>query len=458
NQYGIIYQAELNKEEEVYLGEEILLTYTIYTPASRENRVHQIQQPTPDRSRFQNFWLETFEMGEDYKQTVKANNQVYYKFPLIRYILYPLTTGEQTISHSKIVCQVGRGRSSFFNFPIGRTVNVPVYSNPISLKVKPLPEQGKPGIFKGAVGQYKLNSEVDTTQVNVGDAVTLKVTLTGNGNLKNVPEPIMPDLSKFDSYDPVKNNKIDVSLDGVSGSIEYSYVLVPHDVKANRIEPVQFAYFDPKQEKYHTLKTNPIVLSVQPSQKRTVGVGNGMNRRIITMLGEDFRFNVVGLKALASVPLPIYRYITAWLLLLIPILALLAVLIVKQRETFLALNPAVARSRKAPRLAKKYLTEANNSLQKGETQTIYAQLSKALNDYISNRWSISSTGMTSGELRDTLAGLGVQPGTIQKVIGLFEQFDGYRFANTDIDAQQARQDIAQTETALTELMQQKTNK
>ena len=148
NKYGIIFQAEANKKE-VYAGEEVLLTYTIFSPVIAG--IQTIQTNKDDRGRLQDFWTEMIDLGRDYQQKVRsASGDMYYKTPLIRYILYPLMAGNPKISPMKINCKVTADRSQggFFNFPFANVVDVPVESEEITLHVKPLPDQGKPDILK----------------------------------------------------------------------------------------------------------------------------------------------------------------------------------------------------------------------------------------------------------------------------------------------------------------------
>ena len=457
NQYGLVFQADCNKKE-AFAGEEILLTYTLYCPVMAG--IQTIQTNKDDRGRLQEFWTETVELGRDYQQKVRAaNGEMYYKTPLIRYIIYPLTPGTPKVSPMKINCRVAadRRQSGFFNFPFANLVDVPVESEEVAVHVKPLPEQGKPDTFKGAVGTFKINSSVKSAEMEEGDTVTLKVTLEGSGNLKNAPPPVLPDLSKFVSYEPVKEPNIQVTVDGVRGSIEYSYVLVPNDVNANTIGPVRYSYFDPAQQKYITQETKPILLKINPSKRKGIPGGpvSGMNRRLIAKMGEDFRFNVLGFDTIAMIYLPVYHHAKAWILLFAPLALFILVVGWKRREMFLALNPAIAKSRKAPRLAKKLLADAAKAMKEGNCEKVYAHLYKAVSDYISNRWNIACAGLTSLELQHNLVQNGVTEECIQNVIRTLEEFDGMRFSGAAADSHKFQEDFSKAEKLLADLMNQK---
>jgi hypothetical protein len=455
NQYGLIFQADLNKKE-AYVGEEILLTYTIYCPTARG--VQEIQSPKDDMGRFSNFWTETVELGREYHQRVKASSgEIYDKLPLVRYLLYPLTPGQHTIASISTVCRIPSGRNrGFFGFPFEDLLNVPIQTEEQTITVLPFPEEGKPEFFKGAVGQYQLTSQVESAQIEEGDTVTLKITLQGKGNLKNIADPVLPDLSSFDSYDPIKKPTIQKTVEGLSGVIEYTYVLVPHDQTANTIEPVRFAYFDPSTKTYTTLQTKPIALTITPSSRRLVSSrGAGMNQRVITMLGEDFRFNAMGLDTIATVNLAIYRQWRVWLLFALPLVLLAATLGWKRREMFYQLNPSLARSRKAPRRARQLLAQANQAAKEGQTEAVYAQLSKAITDYLSHRYAIAAVGMTSQDLQAALIRQGLPPETIAQVQACLEEFDGMRFSGAGQSASAIEDDLRKTESVLAALINDK---
>ena len=248
------------------------------------------------------------------------------------------------------------------------------------------------------------------------------------------------------------------TVDGVRGSIDYSYVLVPNDVNANTIGPVRYPYFDPAQQKYIVLETKPIVLKINPSKKKGIPGGpvSGMNRRLITKLGQDFRYNVLGFDTIAMVYLPVYRHVKAWALLFAPLFLLILVITVKRREMFLELNPAIAKSRRAPRLAKKLLANAHQAMKEGNREKVYSHLHKAITDYISNRWNIACAGLTSLELQTCLTQYGITGNCIQQVIQILDEFDGMRFSGAAADSNRFQEDFSKAEKLLADLMNQKT--
>lgn len=455
NQANIYLLTDVNKEE-VYVGEELLLTYDMLCHNNFRNWFDSAIVGKRDYAVFEekkgalkDFLSESIVMKFDKRLEpvrIKGQNDLYYQNSLIRYILFPLTPGQYELS--PLIVQ-------FLIRTYTNIQKIPIEPDPVTITVKPLPEENKPEIFEGAVGAFTLKSEADPLELVEGNTVNLKITLKGFGNLKNAPSPKLPDLSKFAQFDPTKNEQVQVTADGVGGQIEYSYVLIPEDIHANTIGPIQFAYFDPNQEKYITLRTEPIHLNILPSN--TMGVRNtGMSvRRFIRRLGDDFRFNYTSPLALSNVTLPLYTRTGFWLYALLPFGAILASLFVKFRNDYFAVNPEAAKSKNAPKLAKRLLSNARQAIQNGDPHAVYTQLSKAITDYITNRWNFACAGMTLTEMQQALSNHGVSQECIDSVIQTLDEFDGARFSGAKLDKAKVEEDYHKAEQVLNQLMKQK---
>jgi hypothetical protein len=459
--YGVVFVLQPDKNE-AYVGEEIHMLCKAYIPANRGIQPQKLD----DRSgQFQGFWTEIFDMTDTkYQRQVYLNTSngrlLYYEIPLKKYMLYPLKAGTQTIEPLTLVCQIPiRSQSSGFGMLLGRMTSFSVLTEPVTIKVNPLPEENRPDSFKGAVGSsYKLHSHVDSTEIKEGNTVSLTVTLEGFGNLRNIAAPILPDLSKFEQYEPTKKDNIHTSENGVSGRIEYTYPLIPHDVNSKEIGPVRFAYFDPNQKQYVTLQTEPIQLTILPMGLNGMRGGGAMggNRRMIRRVGEDFRFNVVSPLALSSVFLPIYKKPKFRFLFLAPMAFLISAFLWKKRLDYYADNPDRLKRKRAPRQAGKLLAQARNALRQGNTERLYAALAKAITDYIDNRWNVASQGFTADELRRLLLEKGISPDCAHLVVQSLDEFDGARFSGEERTRELQQRDFSKAEQMLAALMKQKT--
>ncbi|MGC9519083.1 MAG: BatD family protein [Desulfuromonadaceae bacterium] len=440
-------------QKEVYEGEEVILSYdAVYNQQWKRWFDRAIIQNGEyaafheEKGALKNFLVETVDMR--FKQDarpvrISGERDLYFQKALRRYILFPLTAGDYSLIPMTVEMAL----------PVQRVSRFPYKPEPVQLKVKPLPEQGRPDIFEGAVGSFTLRAEAAPLKLTEDETVTLTVTLEGIGNIKNAPKPKLPDLSNFDQFDPTQQENVDVSENGMRGRIEYSYVLIPHDVNANEIGEIQYAFFDPEKEEYMVRRTPPIRLTILPSaEKRTRAGGAAFNRRLITRVGDDFRFIVTSPAGLATIHLPLYRSWKFWGIALWPILLVLLVGAWKWRHEFLAARPTVANSLKAPKLARRFLADARKALERKDWEDVYIKLRKAITDFIDHRWNIKSAGMTSLELKQSLQNGGVSETLADAVLAVLDEFDGARFSGAMQNLDRIQESFTKTEKLLSDLM------
>ena len=151
----------------------------------------------------------------------------------------------------------------FFADPFGRFSErreVTITSEPVTLEVKPLPSNAPPG-FSGAVGTFTMQVDANPKNVQVGDPITVKSTVSGRGNFDRITAPTLSDKQGWHEYPP--NSKFEKDDDvGISGTKSFEMVLSPNDNK-KRISPLVFSYFDPAKEQYQTLQSDAIPIQVE---------------------------------------------------------------------------------------------------------------------------------------------------------------------------------------------------
>ncbi len=462
NWHDVYILADVSQKE-AYVGEEIILSYDLVFHQQFKQWFERTMFLRRDyavmneqRGALKDFLSETVNLkfeGEMNPVRLSGRKDLFFQKPLVRYILFPLKAGDYSCApfeNIEVMIPAYRGFSA-------NLTAVPIQPEPVALKIKPLPEEGKPDIFNGAVGSFQLKVSADPTEITEGNTVTLSVTLEGLGNIKNAPSPVLPDLSHFDQFDPTRKEDVQVTPEGVRGRVDYSYVLIPHDVNANEIGPVRYAYFDPAEGKYKSLASAPIPLTIHPSSRTgpRTGLPAGQNRRVITRAGDDFRFIVTSPDAIATVYLPLYQSRRFRIFFWLPAVLLTAGLVIKKRNEFLAFHPALAKSKKAPRLARRFLADARRALQQENAAQVYACLGKAITDFIGHRWNVACGGMTGPELKDTLGRFGIEAECVESVVQTLSEFDGARFSGAGLTEEQMRADYAKTEQILGALMKQK---
>lgn len=152
-----------------------------------------------------------------------------------------------------------------------------IKSNPIIINAKALPEEGKPANFSGAVGDFKLVSAVDKKELNTNESSNLKIKISGKGNFNTVIIPEIKKPKNLEIYPPNKTNNFKNYEDGMQGSVSADIVMVPEYGGNYTIAPVEFSYFDPEKEKYITLKSDEVNISVDGTTSDTVnGASNSL--------------------------------------------------------------------------------------------------------------------------------------------------------------------------------------
>ncbi len=436
----IFVNAELNKTE-CFVGEQLLITYTIYT--QKEIKGLDFQPIN-----FTGMVKEDIPIPQINTRQVTLGNKKYLAAKIKELLLFPISSAESIdIPYANVVCTVierTNRRSSPFNDPFfdfdtffdgGVRRNVTVTSNPLTIKVKELPSEGRPANFAGAVGTYHISSSVDKTSANQGDAVTFTINLEGRGNIKNAPKPTLPTLDNIDVYDSKRDERIGLDGQNLSGNIRYEYVLVPKKAGQIQIPSLEYPYFDPESAEYLTAKSNPINLEIMPSTRTDddrIIVSGGESKREIVLTGEDFRYIQTNIK-LKNVNLDFYKSFSFIFLHLLSISVVICTVIYKSYQTRLSADIKFARRRRAPKIIKKHLKQAENCLAQNKSSEFYAALSNGLLSYLSDKLTANLQGMTTESISSYLIDKGFQIDTVNKLISILNEFDEARFSPVSAD-------------------------
>lgn len=150
----------------------------------------------------------------------------------------------------------------FFN-PFGGLMEqheISITSDPVPLQVKPLPP-GAPVNFSGAIGNFSMTAEANPKRVQVGDPITVKAAIAGRGNFDRMNAPELSDERGWHKYPPSSNFKQDDDV-GISGTKSFELVVSPNE-KLTTIPPLVFSYFDPAKDRYITLQSETVPITVE---------------------------------------------------------------------------------------------------------------------------------------------------------------------------------------------------
>ena len=252
-----------------YEGEPIMATYKLYARVEVEVGFSR----RPSFSGFSAFDME--EPSQEYTYEV-VNGKRFKVFTIRKVQLYPLQNGTLTLDPVELECKM-----RFVKYEAAASPNFDAYDNnnylstqymlkslATNITVLPLPAAGKPADFKGAVGDFTINSITNTTETGKDDAVTLQVSVRGSGNFSMVQAPAIQWPQGIEAYDPAEKENLIKSVTPISGDKTFEYVFLSHQPGQVTIPAVQFSYFDIATKAYKTIATKPITLSVEKESKR----------------------------------------------------------------------------------------------------------------------------------------------------------------------------------------------
>ena len=335
--------------------------------------------------------------------------------------------------------------SSFFDdfFGTVRTQPVNITPKPLEIAVKPLPTEGQPPGFAGAVGKFAFEAQVKPTELNAGDPVTLTVQIIGEGNLENISAPQLIAGDDFKVYDPRLVAK-DIDASRGLGRKTFEQVLIPRSEKVKMLPALMFSYFDPDKEAYDTITRGPYPLVIHPSSNATARMLQAVPAQpeaSTIILGTDIvylkpaptRWTQIGER-------PWYLHRAFLASQLIPLLAVGLIFLSVARREQLAGDVALARRHQAPRSARVGLQKAEKALSSGERSAFYEAVWETLASYFGNRLNLSPGELAVETVLHAMNRAKAETADIDRVRALFERCERERFGVVSSDTVHEDQD------------------
>ena len=417
----------------VYEQEALLLTFKIYVLPSVN--LTSMGNRMPD---LKNFHVQEVELPQQKEfQLEHYNGRNYRTMVWSQYVLFPQHSGELEIpatTFESIVSQPIESTDMFdFFFNAGRYTEVKknLTTRAIKINVNPLP-QGKSSAFYGGVGDFSLSSTISSTDVTANDAVTVRVILSGTGNLKLIKTPELKFPQDFDIYDPKIDNKYTIKGGRQTGNKVYEYLVIPRHAGQYTIPALEFQYFDPKSGTYKTTKTQEYTLNVAKGQ----GGGESqtsvsyVNKEDLKYVGQDVRFHSTPL-ALKSGKGGFYGSTLFYVLLVLPLVILLALVAITRKRIADSANAAKVRVKKASSVATRRLKVARKLMKEGRKNEFYDEMMRALSGYLGDKLAIPTAELSKDRIGETLRDRKVADDTVSQVIGLLDDCEFARYAPGD---------------------------
>lgn len=435
-------------KKDVYQGEQLVAEYKLYLHRDLEGAVSQTS--TPKIPLLSGFFSEEIEIPNPVQSTEIINGETYKSVLIKKVILMPQKSGKLTIDPLKMDFNIRlsvneprqkkkKSRNSPFDDPFEDFFDDPFFnrgsyrefpytaaSGSETINVKPLPDN-PPLSFNGAVGKLEMIASMNKTSTKTNEPVTLKVKISGNGNLKLI-EPIdlklPPDIEAFE---PKINEDISINTNGITGSRTFEYLLIPRFSGNYTIGPIEFTYFDTDRNQYITVKSAAFNLVVEKgSGAEYRAAGNGKEE--LKVVGEDIRFIRKTSSGFFS---PGDSFFGSWLFYVLatsPGLLFAFFFVYWRKRKDLYENEALVKSRRAEKIARQRLTLAKNYYDKGDKNKFFEELSKALWGYTGDKLHIPVSELTRDSAGASLKALNIREADIAFLMDIIDRCEFARFA------------------------------
>ncbi len=427
-----IFIRTLVNKTRVHEQECILLSYKLYFAGVD---VAQFTNNTKIPE-FTGFLKQEMDLGEIQTELEHYNGRNYQTAVLYQTLLYPQHSGEIQIDPATFEAVVrvqnrAQVRSIFDDF-FGSYTNVSKVLKAPGLKitVDPLPA-GKPAGFSGGVGQFNIRSAISTTEMKTNEAVTLKLEITGTGNMKLLKTPAIDWPEGFEVYDPKVNNNFKNTTAGVSGTKTIEYLAIPRAAGNWTIPAMAFSYYDTQSDEYRTLTTPAYTLHVERGANDQTVVSEGVpyvGKEDIRALGTDIRYITTSKPVVVVLPLITFGSLGFWLCYLIPLLLAVLLFIIFRRQVRENADIRRVRYKKANKVAQKRLRKAKKMLDAGEKEAFYEEIERAAWTYLSDRLSIPTAALNKENIAALLREKGIADELITEVVSVLSTAEFARYA------------------------------
>lgn len=415
--------ADVSKTDP-YVNEPITVVYKLYFSYNIGiNNSRELSKP-----KYNDFWSQNIDVKQFIPQEGIFKGQNYRYIILKKVVLYPQKAGNLLIEpfSMNIDCQIPKGQPDFFGQVEVVNETKRVSSGNKIINVKPLPENGKPNGFSGAVGKFDFEVIPSKTTLKSGESLDLNISVSGTGNLKlfNLPKPKLS--STLEVYDPEHSENVATPLTGMSGRISDRYTIIPQEKGDFVIKPIPFSYFDLTSKTYKTITSKEIHLNVlQGSEIAKSNVQSEITKSVASAR-KTFAFikQKTNLESIESDDFLGSKLFYG--LLFLPFLLIPALIVFKKRKDTEDADIIGNRRKKSNALAKKYLSEAKKQINNKEP--FYIALEKAMHNFLKAKLNIETSEMSKDKITEILLSRKADSETVREFITLTESCELARYA------------------------------
>ena len=413
----------------VHEQEPILLTYKVYTLVS----LTQLRGDMPD---LKSFYTQEVDLPQQKSFSVETvNGRPYRTCTWSQYVMFPQTTGKlqiPSITFEGIVVQQNRNVDpfeAFFNGGSGYIeVKKKIVAPSIDIQVDPLPQ--RPANFSGGVGKFTISAQLDKTETKANDPISMRIIISGSGNLKLMKQPVINVPKDFDKYEPKVTDKTKLTTAGIEGSMIYDILIVPRHQGHYEIPPVSLTYFDTTSKTYRTVTSEPLTLDVAK------GSGPGAmsdysGQQDLQELSRDIRYIKTGDVRQQGIDEFFFGSTAYWITLAIMALVFISLFVIFRQRAIENANVTKRRAGKANKVATKRLKKASKLMADNKPGEFYDEVLRALWGYVGDKLNIPVEQLSHDNISQRLSDRGVGEETIAQFIGALDECEFERYAPGD---------------------------
>ena len=421
-------KVSANKKR-VYEQEPILLTYKVYTLVS----LTQLEGKMPD---LKGFHTQEVDLPQQKSFKIETlNGRPYRTVTWSQYVMFPQLTGKLTIpsiTFNGIVVQQNRNIDpfeAFFNGGSGYVeVKKQIIAPSIDIQVDPLPQ--RPANFSGGVGKFSISAQLDKTEAKANDPISLRVIVSGIGNLKLIRQPQVEFPKDFDKYDAKITDKTKLTANGVEGSMIYDILAVPRHPGKFEIPPIEFVFFNTATQKYETVKTEGFTLDVAKGSG-SAKVSDFTGQEDLQLLNKDIRH----IKTNASQQHPLNDFFFGstgyWCSLIILAVIFISLFVIFRQRAIENANITKQRGKRANKVATKRLKKASRLMAENKPGEFYDEVLRALWGYVGDKLAIPVEQLSHDNISQRLTERQVDEATIAEFMGALDECEFERYAPGD---------------------------
>ncbi len=385
-----------------YLGEQVTIVQKVY---SRHQITSYQKSALPAYNGFYSQAQESPTKGQLLMENYDGVN--YYTHEVFRTVATPNKTGRVTIEPIEVTPVIRRqsktGPKNIFEQFFGASgyedIPVTVKSRAQVVEVMPLPEEGKPENFSGAVGYFTYRVETSRTELKANDAFNLKLTISGKGNIKLLSPPKLNLPESFETYEPKQNE--------AGSSKSFDYLVIPREQGEFRLDQLDFSFFNVETKKYITLPGGEIIIKVLPPDPNSAGAEVYSQQNLVKETENDIRYIKKGDFPLLKSSTEFFNSTTHIVLIFLAILGLFLSLFMRRNYLRNNSDLVLVKERRAAGMAKKQLVNAEKQMNANNKDVFYSEVLTALNNYLSFKLNIPVADLSRERILSTLSKKGV---------------------------------------------------